>query len=405
LIFLECASDEFKCAIGGGCIKNNQTCDGVDHCADKSDEWNCLRLEKEISNKKYLEIKVSNSTWFPVCSDNWNQTHSDLVCRDLGYGGSSLTETVNKPEGDFKQYFKLKSTLTYGAAILSQLETTDTCDSFISVTCQEFTCGSHSTLDVQSARIIGGNRGTETQWPSLTLLYNKRRNMQCTATLISPVWVIASHSCIFDSNSRAVALPNDWILYAGSTNFFSNADNSTTQVGQIKRILPHPQAKFAQFEFANDVVLVELAKPLTMTRNVSAMCLPDKDIEPRQLCVIAGWGVSKPGESNKNQYLHYLPVPIIDSQECNSTKHYNGLMSKDKICAGYTDSEKTPCYNDEGAPLMCFSDSAGTWELQGVLSHHDNCARSKHPAIYTSINEKMRKWVINTIGQKPARSA
>jgi hypothetical protein len=111
------------------------------------------------------------------------------------------------------------------------------------------------------------------------------------------------------------------------------------------------------------VVLVELAKPLTMTRNVSAMCLPDKDIEPRQLCVIAGWGVSKPGgylllvrtfycvlivrmfaESNKNQYLHYLPVPIIDSQECNSTKHYNGLMSKDKICAGYTDSEKTPCY-------------------------------------------------------------
>lgn len=204
-------------------------------------------------------MKVSNSTWFPVCSDNWNQTHSDLVCRDLGYGGSSLTETVKKPEGDFKQYFKLKSTLTYGAAILSQLETTDTCDSFISVTCQEFSeyhcffsaksittqlfaaCGSHSTLDVQSARIIGGNRGTETQWPSLTLLYNKRRNMQCTATLISPVWVIASHSCIFDSNSRAVALPNDWILYAGSTNFFSNADNSTTQVGQIKRILPHPQ--------------------------------------------------------------------------------------------------------------------------------------------------------------------
>lgn len=56
LIFLECASDEFKCAIGGGCIKNNQTCDGVDHCADKSDEWNCVRLEKEISNKKYLEV-------------------------------------------------------------------------------------------------------------------------------------------------------------------------------------------------------------------------------------------------------------------------------------------------------------------------------------------------------------
>lgn len=102
-------------------------------------------------------------------------------------------------------------------------------------------CGSHSTLDIQSARIIGGNRGVESQWPSLTLLYNKRHNLQCTATLIAPTWVAASYSCIFNSNSQAPVLPNDWILYAGSTNFFSNPDNSTVQVGQIKRILPHPQ--------------------------------------------------------------------------------------------------------------------------------------------------------------------
>lgn len=44
------------------------------------------------------------------------------------------------------------------------------------------------------------------------------------------------------------------------------------------------------------------------------------------------------------QYLHYLPVPQIDADECNSTKHYNGHIDTDKICAGYTDSEKSPCY-------------------------------------------------------------
>ncbi|XP_044268825.1 uncharacterized protein LOC123014006 isoform X2 [Tribolium madens] len=396
----ECASDEFKCAIGGGCIKKDQTCDGIDDCADKSDEWNCLRFDQD---KKYLQVNVMNTTWSPVCSDNWNQTHSDLVCRQMGYGGSVSTESVEAPEGLFKEYYKLIPQAVIKSPILSQLQKADTCEFIVSITCQEFSCGSHSSVDVQSARIIGGNRGADSQWPTLTLLYNQKLNLQCTATLLTPVWAMASHSCIFSSSRPPV--PNDWILYAGSTNFFSNPDNSTTQVEQIKRIVSHPQAKYSQFEFTNDAVLVELSKPLTMTRNVSAMCLPDKDIEPRQLCVIAGWGVSKPGEPNKNQYLHYLPVPIIDSKECNSTKHYNGLMSKDKICAGYTDSEKTPCYNDEGAPLMCFSDSSSTWELQGILSHHDNCARSKHPAIYTSINDKMRRWVINTIGQKPSRNA
>lgn len=49
-------------------------------------------------------------------------------------------------------------------------------------------------------------------------------------------------------------------------------------------------------------------------------------------------------ESNLQQYLHYLPVPTIEKQECNSTNHYNGHLGADKICAGYTDSEKSPCY-------------------------------------------------------------
>lgn len=49
-------------------------------------------------------------------------------------------------------------------------------------------------------------------------------------------------------------------------------------------------------------------------------------------------------DPNIQPYLHYLPVPMIDTEECNSTKHYNGRISGDQICAGYTDAEKTPCY-------------------------------------------------------------
>nr|CAI5842100.1 unnamed protein product [Callosobruchus analis] len=81
------------------------------------------------------------------------------------------------------------------------------------------------------------------------------------------------------------------------------------------------------------------------------------------------------------QYLHYLPVPVINSSECNSTKHYNSKMGSDKICAGYLEPEKTPCY------------------LRGLLSHH-NCGSQRHPAIYTVVDKNMRLWISNTIGSQ-----
>lgn len=49
-------------------------------------------------------------------------------------------------------------------------------------------------------------------------------------------------------------------------------------------------------------------------------------------------------DSNMQKNLKYLPVPIISTEECNSTKHYNGHLNKDLICAEYPDLEETPCY-------------------------------------------------------------
>lgn len=101
-------------------------------------------------------------------------------------------------------------------------------------------------------------------------------------------------------------------MYGGNT---KTLDSSSSLESKIKSIVPHPQviklgvrnsllsiqpvflfqAKYSQFLYNNDVVLVELSSPLTLSPNVSAICLPEGDIQPRQLCVTAGWGVSSPG--------------------------------------------------------------------------------------------------------------
>lgn len=59
--FLDCEQDQFKCQMGGGCIPIENKCDGIAQCADKSDEWDCLRLNVlgNSLDKKILQVGYS----------------------------------------------------------------------------------------------------------------------------------------------------------------------------------------------------------------------------------------------------------------------------------------------------------------------------------------------------------
>lgn len=83
----------------------------------------------------------------------------------------------------------------------------------------------------------------ESQWPSLALLFDRRNNIQCTANIISPMWVLATYSCVAGTKPHVPIIPKDWTLYAGKTNFSNNADNSTTQVRIVNDIIAHPQVR------------------------------------------------------------------------------------------------------------------------------------------------------------------
>lgn len=49
---------------------------------------------------------------------------------------------------------------------------------------------------------------------------------------------------------------------------------------------------------------------------------------------------------------------------------------------------------------MCYSDITKSWQIRGVLSHQDNCGKSHHPSVYTSINSDIRLWISKVIGEQ-----
>lgn len=118
-------------------------------------------------------------------------------------------------------------------------------------------CGSHTTQDVLQARIVGGSGATDSQWPTIGLLYNKKMHVQCTSSIVGPKWAMASYACIL-GNGNSVEDAAQWSLYAGGTHFLGKEDNDGVQVREVKTIVPHPQVTSCLkmlYESVQEVVL------------------------------------------------------------------------------------------------------------------------------------------------------
>lgn len=102
---------------------------------------------------------------------------------------------------------------------------------------------------------MGGKEASSSQWPSLSLLYNKQQNTYCTATVVTPLWAVASYSCMLANNNEYGN--RNWRLFAGGNN---KADNKSTQIRDVDEIVPHPQvSKFQTLITTKKIVFINRA--------------------------------------------------------------------------------------------------------------------------------------------------
>ena len=139
---------------------------------------------------------------------------------------------------------------------------------------------------------------TSYEWPSLALLFNVHKKTTCTISIFSPVWLIASYSCVKEKSLD----PQEWVVFGGTPGS-SPLGHGATQIKMVKHLVPHPLAKQGPQFMANDYLLVELLQPLSLDSQVQATCLASDSVSQVQTCVTAGWIRSQEEGINWSSFL------------------------------------------------------------------------------------------------------
>ncbi|XP_042343078.1 transmembrane protease serine 13a [Plectropomus leopardus] len=361
------------------CPNNTVQCDAIRDCQLGTDETNCVRFDKN----RGLQVKTApESSFLPVCYQNWDQSYADQTCAQLGFRRSYDTKAIRTQQSGPGLTLNSRSS----SFIQGQVHVSSSCPNQEIVSLQCVDCGRQQS----TSRIIGGSIAKTGQWPwQLSLHY--RGSHVCGGVLITPDFVVTAAHC-FQRSNPSTLLASNWRVYGGVVSL-----NNLPQPYLVKKIILHENYDTKTNDL--DVAVLKLKSPVAFNDKVQPACLPafDQQFRPGYKCWTSGFGTTNAGSNAVSNDLMEVTVDIIGTQSCNSRAVYGGSVTRNMLCAGDLNGGKDSCQGDSGGPLMC--QDRNRWYLVGITSWGRGCGLRNKPGVYTNVKSVL-PWIYSTMQQE-----
>ncbi|KAL0994363.1 hypothetical protein UPYG_G00121180 [Umbra pygmaea] len=369
-----------SCTEGGVCLSASQWCDGVTDCPGGEDETQCLRL---YGSGSVLQTYSSDSQmWKPVCADGWNDNFGRATCQQIGYNRGSYVGSTPINPGSLASdgYMKLSSFDTQ-SPLHKALTSSPYCSAkAVSLRCIE--CG--VSLAAPRSRIVGGEIALRGAWPWQVSLQAMGQHL-CGGSIIRPEWILTAAHCV-----ESISSPNEWTVYAG---YLTLTEMNFATGNSVGCIISHKN--YNKVTGDNDIALMKLNIPLTMSTSVRPVCLPNVglNLAPEREAWISGWGSIRTGGSAEEN-LRQAQITIYSRNTCNVPSVYDGLVTASMICAGRLAGGVDSCQGDSGGPMV--TKESSIWWLVGDTSWGIGCATRNKPGIYGNVTYFL-PWIYEQI--------
>ncbi|NP_001362535.1 vitamin K-dependent protein C isoform 3 precursor [Homo sapiens] len=249
--------------------------------------------------------------------------------------------------------------------------------------------------DQVDPRLIDGKMTRRGDSPWQVVLLDSKKKLACGAVLIHPSWVLTAAHCMDESKKLLVRLGEydlrrweKWELDL-----------------DIKEVFVHPN--YSKSTTDNDIALLHLAQPATLSQTIVPICLPDSGLAERELnqagqeTLVTGWGYhssrEKEAKRNRTFVLNFIKIPVVPHNECSEVM--SNMVSENMLCAGILGDRQDACEGDSGGPMV--ASFHGTWFLVGLVSWGEGCGLLHNYGVYTKVSRYL-DWIHGHIRDKEA---